>query len=329
VFGTISTADIDTGALAAHLSSRYGISVDEVQQLDSGVMHVVRADGPDWVARVFPADLPSDAIRADAATLAWLAAHDYPAERAAADEPVSTLGESGVLVTEFVHPVSRELRRATVKEAGGLRELGRVLGTLHALPLDARAPGHEGGAWRHAARGLPTAELDAARAWVRDALASAPDGDRASLTVVLDELDRTDGGEGLPRGFTHPDFVLANVVATAGPEAGPGMVVVDWTGAGRGPRLWSLAFLLWVEGGKDLRRIDLLAAGYRTRLALEPDELDRLPGMVRARHLVFVAWNLAAGRIGAAEAAELVVESRERGAAIAERARMAFTAPDR
>ena len=168
----------------------------------------------------------------------------------------------------------------------------------------------------------PTAELDAAREWVSAALASPSAADRASLAVVLAELDHADGGDGLPQAFTHPDFVLANVVATAA----PGMVVVDWTGAGRGPRLWSLAFLLWVEGGKDLRRIDLLAAGYRRRVELEPDEVDRIAGMVRARHLVFVAWNLAAGRIGPAEAAELVRESRERGEAIAERSRWAFTA---
>jgi Ser/Thr protein kinase RdoA (MazF antagonist) len=324
VFGSIETPEIDTAVLAEHLTTEYGIRVADVQQLDSGVLRVHRDDGADWVARVFPHDRPIDAVRGDAATLAWLAQHGFPAERLAAPAPaaVSMLGSSAVLVTEFVHPVARELRRATVKESGGLRELGAMLSTLHALPLDGGAPAHTGGAWHHAAEGPPAAELDAARDWVRDVLAASTGDDADALRVVLAELDEADDGSGLPQAFTHPDFVIANVVATDA----PGMVVVDWTGAGRGPRLWSLAFLLWVEGGKDLRRIDLIAAGYRRHLALQPDELERLGAMVRARHLVFVAWNLAAGRIGPAEAAELVVESRERGDAIAERARWAFTA---
>ena len=322
MFGSIAVPEIDTGALVEHFESRYGVEGADFHQLDAGVMRVERNDGPDWVARVFPADRSIEAVTGDAATLAWLAQNGFPAERVAVDEPVSMLGSSPVIVTEFVHPVARELRRTTVKEAGGLRELASMLSTLHALPLDERAPAQAGGAWHHAAEGLPAEELNAAREWVRAALASAPADDRASLDVVLAELDATDDGAGLPRAFTHPDFVIANVVATAD----PGMIVVDWTGAGRGPRLWSLAFLLWVEGGKDLRRIDLLAEGYRRQLTLETAELERLAGMVRARHLVFIAWNLAAGRIGPADAAELVVESRERGSAIAERARWAFTA---
>ena len=325
MFGSISSPDVDSGALSAHLSFQYGIDVAGVQQLDSGVMRVERDEGADWVARIFPAGRPIAAVTSEAATLAWLEQNEFPAERVATLDPVSMLETSPVLVTEFVHPVARELRRATVKDAGGLRELGALLSTLHALPLDEDAPPQAGGAWHHAAEGFPASELDAAREWVRTVSASAIAGERAPLDVVLAELEAADDGAGLPQAFTHPDFVLANVVATSDRR----MVVVDWTGSGRGPRIWSLAFLLWVEGGKDLGRIDLLAAGYRRNVALESVEIDRLAGMVRARHLVFVAWNLAAGRIGPAEAAELVVESRERGRAIAERARSAFTATRR
>jgi Enoyl-(Acyl carrier protein) reductase len=41
--------------LRAHLETRYGIAVDAVTELDLGVWRVGRADGPDWVARWFPA----------------------------------------------------------------------------------------------------------------------------------------------------------------------------------------------------------------------------------------------------------------------------------
>jgi Ser/Thr protein kinase RdoA (MazF antagonist) len=72
--------------------------------------------------------------------------------------------------------------------------------------------------------------------------------------------------------------VLANVVASAE----RGIVLVDWAGTGRGPRAWPLAFLLYAEGARGLPRIDLVAAGYRQHVSLEPEELSRLPAMMRA-----------------------------------------------
>jgi hypothetical protein len=41
--------------LPAHLEHEYGIAITGVLELDVGVYRVARADGPDWVARVFPA----------------------------------------------------------------------------------------------------------------------------------------------------------------------------------------------------------------------------------------------------------------------------------
>jgi hypothetical protein len=42
--------------------------------------------------------------------------------------------------------------------------------------------------------------------------------------------------------------------------------------------MWSLAFLLCAEGAKDLRRVDVVLAGYRRHVTLE-EELDRLAAM--------------------------------------------------
>jgi Ser/Thr protein kinase RdoA (MazF antagonist) len=119
----------------------------------------------------------------------------------------------------------------------------------------------------------------------------APARELGAFTRLTAELDALDDGDGLPSGFLHPDFVLANVVATAE----PGMVLVDWAGAGVGPRLWSLAFLLWAEGAKDPRRAALALAGYQRQVKLEPEELKRLPAMMRARPLIFDIWRLHAG----------------------------------
>ena len=57
------------------------------------------------------------------------------------------------------------------------------------------------------------------------------------ITVsALSELD-----VGVPEAFVHPDFVPVNAIATA---SGPGLPILDWTNAGRGPRGWSLGFIL-------------------------------------------------------------------------------------
>ena len=103
-----------------------------------------------------------------------------------------------------------------------------------------------------------------------------------------------------------------------------GPVIVDWTGAGRAPRLWTLAFLLWSAGMAGPRHIDAVVAGYRTRVQLDPAELDRLDPAVAARPLIFDAWAFAAGRRPlldiAAHRPEVTTKARD----VAARARKAF-----
>jgi hypothetical protein len=116
---------------------------------------------------------------------------------------------------------------------------------------------------------------------------------------------------------------LANVVA---PPAG-GLVLVDWTGAGRAARAWSLGFLLWSVGfGGDLARVDRAVAGYLRRVTPEPEELERLEALVRTRPIVFDVWAFSTGRKTLAQAAAGAAASREAAAAIAARGRSAFAA---
>jgi len=213
-------------------------------------------------------------VAGDAAILRCLAAHEFPAERCAADEPVSALDGRSVLVTEWAAPVPRTERRDAIRAAGGLTHLGALLGRLHTL--DDGAVARPGGAWHHLADGLPSAEVAAASRMLADAAPRIPDVERAAFDALRAEVDALDAAEGLPVGLIHPDLVLANVVATPG-----GMVLVDWAGAGRGPRLWSLAFLLYVEAAKDPRRAGAVLLGYREHVTLEP-EGTRPPGSGRA-----------------------------------------------
>src|ERR1700677_2806810 len=103
--------------LREHLAARYGIDVTAMTDLDVGVWHVARADGPGWVAGWSPARRPAEAVAGDAEILRYLAAHEFPAERCAADEPVSALDGRSVLVTEWADPVSRQQRRDAIRAA--------------------------------------------------------------------------------------------------------------------------------------------------------------------------------------------------------------------
>jgi Ser/Thr protein kinase RdoA (MazF antagonist) len=104
-------------------------------------------------------------------------------------------------------------------------------------------------------------------------------------------------------------------------EPGGGLVVVDWAGAGRGPRLWALAFLLWAAGARDLRLVDIVVAHYARHVLLTEAELDRLPAAVRARPAVFACWRLATGAGGPQEVLEDLRWARRLSTVIADRAR--------
>jgi Ser/Thr protein kinase RdoA (MazF antagonist) len=307
---------MDEGALRTHLEATYSIRVGAITELDLGVWRVERSGGPDWVARWFPARRPAEAVAGDAEILGYLAEHDFPAERCAAAEPVSVLDGRPVLVTEWAEPVPRQQRREAIRDAGGLRRLGDLLGQLHSLPPGSGALARPGGSWHHLADGRPSAEVAAASRMLADAARVIPGDEQAAYQALRAEVDGLDAGDGLPEALTHPDFVLANVVATR-----DGMVLVDWAAAGRGPRAWSLAFLLYAECSKDLRRGALVMAGYRRHVTLTDEELGRLAGMIRARPLALAAWSVCTGRTTPAKALADAAETKTLADAIASRVR--------
>ena len=177
-----------------------------------------------------------------------------------------------------------------------------------------------GGAWHHLADGLPSAEIAAASRMLAEAAPLIPDAERAAFDALRAEVAALDAAEGLPEGLIHPDFVLANVVATPG-----GMVLVDWAGAGRGPRLWSLAFLLYAEAAKEPRRAGSVLLGYREHVTLETEELDRLAAVARTRPLILRAWSVCMGRTTPTEAMTAMSETKALTEMIATRVRAAVT----
>ena len=308
---------------AEHLEVCHGIRVRAMTQLDLGVYRVDRHDGPAWVARVFPAGRPEAAADGDAAILGALADHGYSAERPAVPDLLSVIEDHAVIVTEYVATVPRAERRDAIRAAGGLRRLGEMLGELHEMPADG-AFARPGGGWHHLVDGSPGDEISAAQALLEDCADLVTASDREDYDALRRELADLDDGDGLPQAPLHPDFVLANVVATPG----HGMVVVDWAGAGTGPRMWPLAFLLWAEAAKNPARVDLVAEGYRRRIRLEPEELEegRLAAMMRARPTVLAAWSFCLRRASLQDALRRSVGARDLAAAASGRAIAALAA---
>jgi Ser/Thr protein kinase RdoA (MazF antagonist) len=269
--------------LAAHLEGRYGIRVADLGRLEDGVYRVTRRDGPGWVARVFAAERPVERAEGDAEILHLLETHDFPAERCAQSDAVTTLDGRAVLVTRFVTGVPAGGDPAT------LATIGSLLGRLHTLPVGEGAATREAGSLHHSPghEGGPGEDLAAALGYLASIEDRVPDDHRDRFDSLRAQVAGADDCAGLPVALIHPDAVLRNVIVS--PDAGP--VFIDWTAAGRGPRLASLAAALFsvalIPGGWDPRRVDALLAGYRARVVLGADELDRLAGALAIRPLWF------------------------------------------
>ena len=222
--------------LDKHLEERYGVEVAAVVPLDLGVFRVDRRDGSRWVARVFAAGRPLTSVQEDTAILRGLERAGFPAERCAHPEPVSEFLGQGVLVTDFLedHEPLRPGRSAAI--------LGAMLGRLHTHPATNL---RSGGAWHHLTfEGGPREEIAAAAELLDDHLGEVGVRELSLFDRLRDEVAKIDDCHDLPHAFVHTDFVPANAIPTADEK----LAIVDWTGAGRGPRLWSLGFLLWAAG---------------------------------------------------------------------------------
>lgn len=291
LFGHPSARPFEHAALKAHLEARYGVRITSMAPITasgmtySSTLRVERADGSTWVARIFssPADQVSR-VEGDAEILRFLAAHDFPAERPAHDEPVSVLDGSGVIVTEFVEG-GRPTDVAATNTPSTWHELASLLGRLHALPAASGAVSRDGGSIQPGPGahdgvyyiGRPRQNLAAAMSSlvsVEDAV--APEG-REKFEWLRDQVENADDAEGLPEALTHGNY---NGWAAVGKPGN--LVIVGWSGSGRGPRLVALGWLLRTAA-HDPTAIDYIKAvvrGYREHVELTDNELERLPGVI-------------------------------------------------
>jgi len=281
-------------SLATHLEGSYDVSVTGTRELDLGVYRVDLASGDRWIARIFPAARDVEAVRVDARLLGLLTAAGFPAERCASPEPgdgrgpVSVLEGQGVLVTECAPG------RPMASGEQAFELLGRLLGQLHAMPAGELLPAaaRPGGAWHHLLPdGSPAQELDAARALLHDARHRVPAGGAPAYDDLAAALEAADACADLPHALVHPDCVPRNAIGQPGED----ITLIDWAGAGWGPRLVSLGCLLWAAADST-RNIAAALAGYRQSVTLEPAEADRLGAAMQLRPLILACWAFATGR---------------------------------
>jgi aminoglycoside phosphotransferase (APT) family kinase protein len=227
---------------------------------------------------------------------------------------VSCWEDQTVLVTEFVAPA------APIRPGRAAALLGALLGGLHSRPGTRL---RSGGAWHHLSfTGGPREEIAAAAELLDEPVGQVPARQLAIFDRLRDAVERSDDCQELAHALVHPDFVLANAIPTADDR----LVIVDWTGAGRGPRLWSLGFLLFAAGARDPRLVELVVSRYRKRISLEPEELERLDGAIGGRPLMLDCWAFCHGRRPLAETVERIDETCELANKIGAQARGAFAA---
>lgn len=116
-----------------------------------------------------------------------------------------------------------------------------------------------------------------------------------SVAELVDVLAEADDANGLPEGLIHADLTPSNAV----PRGDQPPVIIDWIGAGRAPRIWALAPLLYVAGPRGARRV---LERYEGSVRLTAEERARLPAVMIARPLTLDLWAVAHERLTASEA---------------------------
>ncbi|WP_433157024.1 phosphotransferase enzyme family protein [Kribbella sp. CA-247076] len=282
-------------ALTAHLEEHYGIGIHSILPIDDdpatrprdswpghypSTLVVKHVDGQQWIARIFSSSADRvSRVQGDAEILQFLAAHDFPAERIAHDDPVTVLDGKGIIVTEFL-----DGGRPSADSPAVWHELADLLGRLHTLPAAGGAVARDGGAEEtdggfHVGR--PKEDLAAAMGFLVSVEDDVNAAAREKFEWLRDQVETADDAEGLPEALTHGNYHPWAAVGAPG-----NLAIVGWAGSGRGPRLPALAWLLRTAAEtKSTENIAAVMHGYSEHVQLTDDELDRLPSILNLRPL--------------------------------------------
>ncbi len=290
-----SQSALDDAFLVEVIRERYHAQALALQQLPSGtgkyIYQVDLATGARWILRVVE-DASKDTLVELGRLLMFFEQNNYAAERiivTSEQEALSSAGNWHFCMTTFLAGTPLDASPAA------LRLLGASLGQLHALkPLLTSTPPQAGM--------LPAGELAFAQRQLIAIAPLVPGQYRQQYEYLETALSSIVHGTDLPTTLIHNDCHPWNALLTA-PDK---VTLFDWEGAGMGPAVLDIGFLLancdrkapWEPLARapfhpDEERLRSVVEGYAQYHQLSTRELDYLPHAIRFRSLVFGACNFA------------------------------------
>jgi Ser/Thr protein kinase RdoA (MazF antagonist) len=291
----------DIPAISSCVRQHYNLQDIAFELLSMGpekyVYHINRVTGASLILRVYQVADQQSAVFSPFAfvhVLDFLEEQRYPAARIVRSrdgEIVVTRDGWCYLMTTFVEGVPFDWLPTA------FYNLGAALGKLHALRLDAAT---------HSlplAGMLPGGELAYAQKQLESVGPLVPANLRSRYGELLQAIALLDRLEDLPFVCIHNDCHPANSICTADEL----VQLIDWEGAGRGPAVVDIGFLLassddalpWTSlSPSDVyhpneERIAAIIEGYCCYRMLTHIELERLADAIRFRSLVYGACHFA------------------------------------
>lgn len=251
-----------------------------------------------WLLRMYQVANDQDVVFSSfslACVLTFLEEQQYPAVRV-----IRSIDDEAVIVHDGWHYLMTTFADGTPIDLSpaSLCRLGTTLGKLHALRLfddtSSVLP------W---AGMLPGGELAYAQSQLERITSLVPVHLQSRYEELMQAVSSLDRLEGLPIVCIHNDCHPANCVSTPYGR----IQLIDWEGAGLGPAVIDVGFLLascdgaapWTPvAPSDVyrpsqERIAAILAGYCQHHTLTPAELERLPDAIRFRSLVYGACHFA------------------------------------
>ncbi len=250
---------------------------------DGSVYRVIRSQGPDWVLRV----VSRKSAERDVVVLSFLESQHFPAPRVIRSLSgcgMALFGEHSVLVTTFIDGTPAGFFPHI------LHGIGEALGRLHTLNM---AEAHT----LPPAEMLPVTDMVIALEWLAEAEPRLPPGLRGQHDQLVGAIRGIRSYDHLPQALIHNDCHPGNAILTS-----EGPIMIDWHGAGLGPPVVDLGFLLisceiapsWAAPlAPNPDRVVTIVDGYARYRTPTIDELDWLPDAMRFRSLLYGAAHVA------------------------------------
>ncbi len=284
----------DMSKLEKLLNNLYGLTGTVLYSLNSDTEKLIycveQQSQPRFILRAYPF-YHNNSLLELIAILSFLEAQDYPSERmVAAKSGTLTTSHEGwqFLLTTYIAGSAADFTLPT------LHKLGATLGQLHALCVPTMNTSHP----LPEAEMLPRREIAYALSQLTSIEHLLPKNLSKRYDILQSALHALDLFEDLPATLMHNDAHPGNAIMTPVGQ----LVFIDWEGAGLGPAVIDVGFLLascdtvspWTPPLRpDPKRVEVLVAGYCEHHTLRTAELDRLPDAIRFRALIYGAVSFA------------------------------------